>query len=409
MNKKGESLPAVKAGPGHKEFVALIAVIISITALSIDMVLPALPDIGKELGTRHPNDAQLVVSFLLFGFGIGQLFFGPLSDCFGRKPIIFVGSLIFMSGCLLSVSAVRFDVMLAGRFIQGIGAAGPRTAVVALIRDLHAGRTMARIMSVIMAVFIFVPAIAPALGQIILLAASWHVIFIVLITQGLAALIWFCLRQPETLRRKDRLPFSLKRILKGFVEVITCRVSLGYTLASGFILGALLAYLNSVQQVFQDVYGLGKVFPAYMAFLALSLGGASFLNSHIVMRFGMRRLSWRAVTLFIVIMAVYLTVTVLLGGYSPLWFMMVCFSIAFFCMGILFGNQNAIAMEPLAHIAGVGAAVIGCLAGLMSSFLGMMVGRLFNGTTLPLAIGFTLMGILTAAAMYWADRSSGRF
>ncbi len=330
-NEKHKRSPSVKKRLGYKEFVTLMAVIISITALSIDMMLPALPDIGRDLGTSHPNDAQLVVSSLLFGFGIGQLLFGPLSDCFGRKPVIFTGILIFVSGCLMSVFSIQFEVMLAGRFIQGIGAAGPRAAIIALIRDLHAGRTMARIMSVIMAVFIFAPAIAPALGQIILITSDWRGIFSVLIIQGLLALAWFCIRQPETLLKQDRLPFSLNRILKGFIEVISNRLSLGYTLASGFISGALLAYLNSAQQVFQDVYGLGREFPFYMAFLALSLGGASFINSHIVMRLGMRALSWRAVKLFIFIMTIYLVVTVTLGGHSPLWFMMSCFSVSFFC------------------------------------------------------------------------------
>ncbi|MCG8689256.1 MAG: multidrug effflux MFS transporter [Desulfobacterales bacterium] len=368
-------------------------------------MLPALPNIGTDLGISHPNDAQLVVSSLLFGFGIGQLLFGPLSDCFGRKPVIFTGILIFVFGCLISVFSTRFDVMLVGRFIQGIGAAGPRTAIIALIRDLYGGRTMARIMSVIMAVFIFVPAVAPALGQLILVVANWRAIFSVLILQGLLALIWFCIRQPETLGKPDRLPFSLKRILKGFLDVIKNRVSIGYTLASGFISGALFAYLNSAQQVFQGVYGLGKEFPMYMAFLALSLGGASFLNSRIVMRLGMRTLSWRAVTLFTFIMIIYLIVTITLNGYSPLWFTMICFFVSFFCMGIIFGNQNAIAMEPLAHVAGVGAALIGSVASLLSSFMGMIVGRFFDGTTTPLAIGFVILGLLTATAMYWADWS----
>jgi DHA1 family bicyclomycin/chloramphenicol resistance-like MFS transporter len=403
QNNRSQS---TEKGIGYKEFVSLMAIIISITALSIDMMLPALPDIGRELRTSHPNNAQLVVSFLLFGFGVGQLALGPLSDCFGRKPVIFVGILIFISGCLISVFSTRFDVMLAGRFIQGVGIAGPRTAVTALIRDLHGGRIMARIMSVIMAVFIFVPAIAPALGQIVLMLADWRAIFIVLMIQSLVALTWFSIRQSETLRKQDRLSFSAKRILQGFVEVVSNRISLGYTLSSGFISGALWAFLNSAQQVFQDVYGLGKEFPLYMALLALSLGGASFVNSHIVVRFGMRTLSWRAVTLFIIIMLIYLIVTSLLGGHSPLWLMMVCFAVSFSCMGIIFGNQNAIAMEPLAHIAGVGAAVIGSFSILLSSFMGMIVGRFFNGTTLPLAIGFAILGMLTAVSMHWADKTS---
>lgn len=398
----------IQKRPGYKEFVILMAVIISITALSIDMMLPALPDMGKDLGIGHPNDVQLVISFFLFGFGIGQLLFGPLSDCFGRKPVIFTGILIFVSGCLISVFSTGFEFMLAGRFIQGIGAAGPRTVIIALIRDLYAGRTMARIMSTIMAVFIFIPTIAPGLGQIILIVADWRTIFTVLMIQGLVVLAWFCIRQPETLSKQDQHPFSVKQILKGFMEVIRNRLSLGYTLASGFISGALLAYLNSIQQVFQDVYRLGREFPIYMALFALSLGGASFVNSRLVMRVGMRRLSWRTIKLFIIIMTIYLVVTIILNGHSPLWFMMTCFSLCFFCMGIIFGNLNTIAMEPLAHIADVGAAVIGCLASLLSSVLGMIVGRCFDGTTLPLAIGFVFCGMLTATFMYWADKKSER-
>ena len=239
--------------PGYREFITLMAVIISITALSIDMMLPALPDIGRDLGVAHPNDAQLVISVLILGLGIGQIIFGPLSDCFGRKPIIFTGFLIFILGCLLSIFSQQFSVMLLGRLIQGIGVAGPRTAIIALIRDQYDGRAMARIMSVIMAVFIFVPAIAPALGQVIMLKTNWRAIFGVLIIQALIALTWFTIRQPETLPRQQRIPFSPKRILNGLVEVCTNRLSLGYTLAAGFMLGVLLASLNCAQQIFQEI------------------------------------------------------------------------------------------------------------------------------------------------------------
>ena len=353
---------SVKRGPGYREFIALMAVMISITALSMDIMLPALPDIGRDLGARHPNDAQLVVSILLLGMGIGQIFFGPLSDCYGRKPIIFAGFTIFTMGCLLSIFSTQFGVMLAGRVMQGIGAAGPRTAIVALIRDQYGGRAMARIMSAVMAVFIIIPAIAPALGQAILLIASWRAIFGALMAQGLISLTWFTIRQPETLLRERRIPFSVKRIMTGAVEVFTNRVSLGYSLAAGFIFGAFLAYLNCAQQIFQEVYGLGRQFPLYMGILALAVGAAAFLNSRIVMRFGMRSLSYRAILLFIMLMAFFLTATFKMGGHSPLWLLMLCFSMAFFCLGILFGNLNAIAMEPLGHIAGVGAAVVGsCL------------------------------------------------
>ena len=393
----------MERGPGYREFVTLMAVMISITALSIDIMLPALPEIGRDLRIGHANDVQLVVTVLLFGMGIGQLLFGPLSDSFGRKPVIIAGFVIFIVGCLFSIFASRFEVMMVGRMIQGIGTGGPRTAIIALVRDQYGGRAMARIMSAVMAIFIVVPVVAPALGQAVLLAMHWRAIFGVLMLQGIVALTWFTFRQPETLSRDDRIPFSTGRILGGIRRVCKNRLSMGYTLASGFISGALMAYLSSAQQIFQEVYGLGRAFPVYMAALALFVGGASYVNSRIVMRFGMRALSHRAVLVFIILTTIYLAVTYQMGGRSPLWLMMAFFAPSFFCLGILFGNLNAIAMDPLKHMAGIGAAIIGSLANFISSFLGALVGRWYDGSTLPLALGFVVLGMLTAIAMRWAD------
>ena len=393
----------MKRGPGYREFVTLMALMISITALSIDMMLPALPEIGRDLRVGHANDIQLVVTVLLFGMGIGQLLFGPLADSFGRKPVIITGFFIFIIGCLLSIFSNRFEVMVVGRMIQGIGTGGPRTAIIALVRDQYGGRAMARIMSVVMAIFIVVPAIAPALGQAVLLTMGWRAIFGVLMIQGIVALTWFTIRQPETLSRDDRIPFSSGRILDAVLGVCKNRLSMGYTLASGFIAGVLMSYLSSAQQIFQEVYGLGREFPIYMAALALFVGGASFVNSRIVMRFGMRVLSYRAVLLFVVLTTIYLAVTYQMGGRTPLWLMMVFFAPSFFCMGILFGNLSAIAMEPLKHMAGIGAAIIGSLSNFISSSLGALVGRCYDGSTLPLASGFVIFGILTAIAMRWSE------
>jgi len=376
---------------------------ISITALSIDMMLPALPAIGKDLRVGHANDVQLVVTVLLFGMGIGQLLFGPLADSFGRKPVIITGFLIFIIGCLISIFSNRFEWMVVGRMIQGIGTGGPRTAIIALVRDQYGGRAMARIMSVVMAIFIVVPAIAPALGQAILLTMNWRAIFGVLMIQGIVVLTWFTIRQPESLSRDDRIPFSSGRILDGILRVCKNRLSMGYTLASGFIAGVLMSYLSSAQQIFQEVYGLGREFPIYMAVLALFVGGASFVNSRIVMRFGMRVLSHRAILFFVVLTTTYLAVTYQMGGRTPLWLMMVFFAPSFFCMGILFGNLSAVAMEPLKHMAGIGAAIIGSLSNFISSSLGALVGRCYDGSTLPLASGFFIFGLLTAIAMRWAE------
>jgi DHA1 family bicyclomycin/chloramphenicol resistance-like MFS transporter len=226
--------------------------------------------------------------------------------------------------------------------------------------------------------------------------------------QGIITMTWFMIRQPETLPRESRIPFSAKRILNGLVEVCTNRLSLGYTLAAGFMTGVLLSYLNCSQQIFQGIYHLGKQFPIYMALLALFIGGASFVNSRIVMRIGMRSLAYRAVSIFISLMLFYLLVTSRMGGNSPLWLLMFFLALSFFCIGILFGNLNAIAMAPLGHIAGIGSAVIGSLTSLISSPLSVIIGRYYNGTTLPLAYGFVVLGVLTLAAMRWADGAPSR-
>jgi DHA1 family bicyclomycin/chloramphenicol resistance-like MFS transporter len=394
----------MKRGPGYREFVTLMALMISITALSIDMMLPALPAIGRDLGVDYANDVQLVVTVLLFGMGIGQLLFGPLTDSFGRKPVIITGFVVFITGCLCSIFATRFELMVVGRLIQGIGTGGPRTAIIALVRDQYGGRAMARIMSAVMAIFIIVPVFAPALGQLVLLASGWQAIFGVLVGQGIVVLTWFAIRQPETLSRNDRIPFSTGRIVNAVVKVCKNRLSMGYTLAAGFIAGALMSYLSSAQQIFQEVYGLGREFPIYMAALALFIGGASFVNSRIVMRFGMRMLSYRAILALIFFMTIYLVITYQMDGGSPLWLMMAFFAPSFFCMGILFGNLNAIAMDPLKHMAGVGAAIVGSLSNFMASLIGASVGRCYDGSTLPLTTGFVILGILTAIAMRWADR-----
>jgi DHA1 family bicyclomycin/chloramphenicol resistance-like MFS transporter len=345
---------------------------------------------------------------MVLGMGIGQILSGPLSDCFGRKPIIFYGFVIFALGCLLSIFSTRFDVMMTARILQGIGVSGPRTAIVALIRDRFGGRSMAQIMSTIMAVFILVPAIAPALGQAIILTTNWRAIFWVLMIQSVFALTWFSVRQPETLPSKRRIGFSLRRIISGAVEVCTNRTAFGYTLASGFILGGFLGYLNSAQQIFQEVYRLGHQFPIYMAVLSLAMGSASYLNSRIVMRVGMRALSHWAVRFLVVLMALYLAVTFQMGSHSPLWLLMITFASAFFCLGMVFGNLNAIAMEPLSHIAGIGAAVIGFLSIAVSIPLAVIIGRCYNGTTLPLIWGFVILGALAALAMFWGDTAQGK-
>jgi DHA1 family bicyclomycin/chloramphenicol resistance-like MFS transporter len=389
------------------EFVTLTALIISLVALSIDVMLPALQQIGGELGAPRANDAQLVITALFVGLALGQVFFGPLSDSVGRKPAIHAGLLLFIIGCLMSILATDFTVMLAGRVLQGLGAAGPRSVTVALVRDQYEGRAMARVMSLVMAVFIMVPALAPGIGQIILAIAHWRAIFGFMLVVAAVSLVWFALRQPETLAPERRARFSLGRILLAVRETCTSRVAFGYTLASGLIFGAFVGYLNSAQQIFQTQYGLGALFPLYFGALALAIGGASLVNARLVLRHGMRRISAWALGLLTGLSLAFLVLAYTMAGAPPLWGLMAYLSAAFFCIGMLFANFNALAMEPLGHIAGVGAAVIGSLTTLISLILGTAIGQAYDGTVLPLIAGFALLGLASIAVMRWIERGKG--
>ncbi len=391
--------------PRFGEFVTLTALVISLVALSIDIMLPALQQIAGDLGAPRANDSQLIVSALFAGLAAGQIVYGPLSDSIGRKPAIHAGLVLFILGCLMSILATSFTVMLAGRVLQGLGAAGPRSVIIALVRDQYEGRAMARIMSLVMAVFIMVPALAPGIGQIILMVAHWRAIFGFLLAVAAISLIWFALRQPETLAPERRVGFSPSRIVLAVRETCGNRVAFGYTVASGLIFGAFVGYLNSAQQIFQIQYRLGALFPLYFAVLALAIGGASLVNARLVMRHGMRRLSAWALGLLTGLSLAFLVLAyVLAAGAPPLWALMAYLVVAFFCIGMLFANFNALAMAPLGHIAGVGAAVVGSLTTLISMTLGAAIGQAYDGSVLPLVAGFALLGLAAIAVMRWTER-----
>ncbi len=388
---------------GFKETIALMALMMSLTAMSIDAILPALAEIGKDLGVQGTNDNQLIVSLLIFGMSIGQMFYGPLSDSIGRKPTIYIGFTIYVVGCLLSLTTTLFPVMLAGRILQGLGGAGPRIVTIAIIRDQYEGRAMARVLSVVLSVFIFVPVIAPTIGQAILIFADWRAIFIVFIALALIAVSWFAIRQPETLAPVRRTRFSPVRIATGVREVCAIRVSFGYTLAAGFIFGSFFGYLNSAQQIFQGLYGLGARFPLFFGLIAFSIGCALLFNARMVMRFGMRLLTRRALIGISALSSFYLIAAWAADGRPPLWSLMGYLMVTFFGIGILFGNMNAIAMEPLGRIAGVGAAVVGSLSTLISVPVGILIGQCYNETVLPLTGGFAVFSIVSLLAIHWTE------
>lgn len=382
---------------------ALLATLMSLTALSIDAMLPALGEIGDDLGAAHANDVQLVVSLIFLGMAAGQLVYGPLSDSFGRRPAMLAGLALYMLGCVVSLLSRSFAVMLAGRLIQGLGVAAPRIVCLALIRDQYGGRRMARVMSFVMAVFITVPVIAPSLGQAVLLIASWRAIFGVFLLIASGVSIWFALRQPETLDRDRRVPFSFSQVGKGLRAVLRIRRALGYTISAGLVFGAFVGYLSTAQQVFQEQYGLGKLFPLYFALLATALGLAALLNARLVMRFGMEPLVRWALWTIATLSGAFLVVAWLGSGQPPLWTLVAYLLAVFLCQGTLYGNMTALAMEPLGSIAGVGAAVVGALSLFISILAGTVIGRSYEGTILPLVVGFGSLALASLAVMRWVE------
>jgi MFS transporter, DHA1 family, multidrug resistance protein len=372
------------------EFVALIALTTSLVAMSIDSMLPALGDIARELQPPDPNDRQLVLTTFFAGLGIGQLVYGPVSDAIGRKRALYSGIALFILGGLCCALAPSFGVLLCGRVLSGFGAAGPRVVAVAVVRDQFAGRAMARVMSFVSTVFILVPIVAPAFGQAVLLISTWRAIFWLLVVVAVADVVWFALRQPETLLPAQRTPLSVRNIARGAAEVFRNRITLGYTLAIGCVFGAFISYLTTSQQLFQEQYGIGKLFPLYFGVLAAALGAASLTNARLVMRLGMQRLGRAAAGFACVVSAAALLAAYLYDGHPPLWLFMASMLVCFFCNGILFGNYNARALEPMGHIAGVAAAITGSLSSLIAIAFGTPLGRAYDGTVLPIVASYVL-------------------
>jgi DHA1 family bicyclomycin/chloramphenicol resistance-like MFS transporter len=304
---------------------------------------------------------------------------------------------------LLSLLAVSFPMLLLGRLLQGIGISAPRAVTMALVRDRYEGRAMARVMSFVMTVFILVPMIAPTLGQSLLVLWGWRSIFGSFVLLAVISVVWFALRMPETLALENRAPFSLSRIMSATQKVVKIRLAIGFTVAAGLVSGAHLGYLNSSQQIFQEQYGLGDLFPIYFAIVAFSIGLASFLNARLVMRFGMSFLARLALLFIFGLSIIVFGLSLLAEGQPPLWFLMAYLMLTFFCVGILFGNMNAMAMRPLGHIAGIGAAIVGSLSTLISVPLGVVIGQSYNGTILPLVAGMAILAGVSIGVVRWAE------
>ena len=393
---------APKQHPSRPEFVILMAFMVSVFAMSTDVMLPAMSLIASDLGVTNPNDVQLVISSMFAGFAIGQLFAGPLSDSFGRKPVIYAGYGLFIIGCIIAVVAGDLTTMMLGRFFQGLGVAAPRTVSTSLIRDRFAGRGMAQIMSMVMAVFILVPMLAPTIGQLIIFFFPWRYCFGLLLLMAVTATFWFALRQPETLAVERRRELSLVSLLGAAKDVLGRRIVIGYTLALGLVFGAFVSYLGAAQQIFQDALGVGSWFPLYFGLASIAIGASSALNSMLVMRLGMRRLTMLALLNLTLVSGVfYGAFWIGFNGQPPILLFMSWQLLAFASIGILFGNLNALAMEPVGQVAGMGSAITGFLSTLVSLPFAYVIGQMFNNTVLPLVGGFALLGLAALLTVGW--------
>ncbi len=365
------------------EFVALMALLFATVAISIDAMLPALPQIAGSLSPDAPNRAQLVITAFVFGMGLGTLFVGPLADAFGRKPMMIWGAGLYIIGALACYFANSLEMLLLARVVQGLGAAAPRVVGTAMIRDQYKGRDMARILSLVMMIFTIVPAIAPLMGQGVIHLAGYHAIFLVYIAFSVVTMAWLILRQPETLSQAR--PLSVASLLQAARELAQSRMVIAVTLTQSLLLAALFSTLSSQQSIFDAQFDRAASFPMWFGVIALASALGSVVNAKVVMRLGMARVVTAAIA-GMLILSIFAAMANLAGIFAfPLHML---WSIAMFSlMGLSMGNLNAMAMEKVGHIAGMASSMITAISTVISVVLAIPVGLAFNGTALPLYLG----------------------
>ncbi|MCX7889149.1 MAG: MFS transporter [Rhodobacteraceae bacterium] len=378
------------------EFTAMLAMLFATIAFSIDAMLPALPAIAAELTPDAVNRAQLILTAFVLGMGVGTIAAGPISDAVGRRPAIFGGFALYVAGALLAHRAQSLEILLLARLLQGLGAAAPRIVGLALVRDLYQGREMARVSSFVMMVFMVVPAVAPSLGQVIIHVWDWRAVFLAFVAFAAAGALWIGLRQPETLPPERRRPLSPGNLASAAREVLSDRDVMLCTAVMALGFGQMFALLSSIQQLFADAYGQGRWFPQWFALIALFSASASFVNSRLVVRLGMRRvcLVAYAVQALFSLAALAVIRAGLLSGLPAFALFFVWATSIFFMAGLTFGNLNALSLQRMGHIAGMAASIVASVATVAAVFIAAPVGLMFDGTAVPVMAGAALCSAL---------------
>jgi len=387
---------------GFVEFVALIAALMALTALGIDSMLPALPNIGQSLHVDSENHRQFIISSFLLGFGFAQLVHGPLADRYGRKPVLGLALALYAVANVLAAVAGSFTLLLAARFLGGVGIAASRVVTIALVRDCFAGRAMARVMSLAFMVFMAAPIFAPLLGQAVLAIGSWRLIFWAIALIGVLVLVWFWTRMPETLAPERRLPLSLRQLASGWRQTVTDRWSLGYTLAATALLGSLYGFINSIQQIVFDVFHAPDMLIPLFSGVAVTMAVVNLLNSRIVMWLGMRRISHSALLALIVVSAAHLALA--WAGLDTIIVFAVLQSLTMACFALANSNFSSMAMERMGAIAGTASSVQGFVSVTLGTLVGAAIGQAFDGTTAPLYAGYLIAALVALVIVAVAEK-----
>lgn len=401
MQEETGAKPVALALPRF-EFISLAAALMAINALAIDIMLPGLQEIGAALGETDENARQFVITAYIAGFGLAQLFFGPISDRFGRRVPLLFGLGVYVLAAAACAIAPSFEALLAMRFVQGLGAAATRVIAVSVVRDTFGGRAMAEVMSLIFMVFMIIPIIAPGIGQVLMVAFDWPSIFLFMAGLGLVFAIWTFIRLPETLHEEHRRSLAVNVILDGFRTVVTNRISICYTVAFTLVMGALFGFINSAQQVYIGIYDVGTAFPIYFAVVSALVALSSFMNSRLVGRYGMRRMAHGALLAFILFAGTAFFMSLL--GPVPLWLFTALLALSMMQFSWIGSNFNALAMEPLGHVAGTASSVQGFMQTVGGGVIGALIGQAFNGTVMPLSAGYFFAGLAALVMTLIAER-----
>lgn len=396
-----DAAPERAVRPGFREFVVLMAALMSLNAFAIDAMVPALPAIGRDLGVLDDNQRQLVVSLYVFGLGATQILYGPLSDRYGRKPVLIASLLLYVGFALACAAAASFTLLLAARTAQGAAAASTRVLVVAIVRDRFEGPQMARLMSLVFLVFLLMPVLAPTFGQLTLLVAPWRAIFFALAIAGAVMLVWSLVRLPETLHPEYRRPLSAAAIFDAARQTLVDRQSLGYTLAFTMMMGALMGYINSIQQIVFDTFGRPALIGLAFAAVAVPIAATSYTNSRLVERIGTRRLAHLGLAGFTGFSAIHLAFAAAGEGLATF---LVLQGLVMACFGLCSANFGALAMQPLGHVAGTASSVQGTIGTIGGALLGLLIGQSFDGTVVPLAAGFAVLGAAAILILLATER-----